>query len=70
MNGCFIFVLMLVIDDLVCKIVLIRVVVGLVDYGVEERLNNDNIVFWIGEKFGMVSFMILFLWNEDDFKDF
>lgn len=69
MNGRSIFASMPATDDLARKIVSTRAAAGPADYGVEERSNNDNIVFWTGEKLGMVSFTTSPLWNEDDFKD-
>lgn len=56
-------------DDLARKIISTRSAAGLGDDGWEERSNNDNIVFWTGEKLGMVSFTTSPLWNADDFKD-
>lgn len=56
-------------DDLARKIVSTKSAAGPIDDGVDERPNNDNIVFWTGEKLGMVSFTTSPLWTADDFRD-
>ncbi|KAH8179410.1 f-box-like domain-containing protein [Sarocladium implicatum] len=66
-SGRSIFASMPASDDLARKIVSTRVAAGPVADDVDERPNNDNIVFWTGEKLGMVSFTTSPLWTADAF---
>lgn len=67
-NGRSIFASMPATDDLARKVVSTQAAAGLGAEDVDiERPNNDNIVFWTGEKLGMVSFTTSPLWTADDF---